>query len=136
MSTASPSAPKRRLLDKLAGSPTFLGEGTRFIGDIEGPGPFVLCGHIQGDGRIDGSLNLTMSGHWEGNVHVTRAVVAGRVTGSLTAEEKLELGKSAVIRGSVTAKTLAIAQGAVIDGDITVTGDTPITRFEEKRIGG
>jgi hypothetical protein len=28
---------------------------------------------------------------------------------------------------------LAIAQGAVVDGDITITSGAPITRFEEKR---
>ena len=50
-------------------------------------------------------------------------------------DEKLEIGQTAVIRGSVSARTIAIARGAVVDGDITVTSGTPIVRFEEKRHG-
>ena len=126
-------APKRRLLDEVPGSPTFLGEHSKFVGDLTTAGAFVLCGHIKGDGRIDGTLNLAVSGHWEGGVHAQQAVVAGRVTGDLVVEEKLEIGQTAVIRGSVSARTIAIAKGAVVDGDITVTSGTPITRFEERR---
>jgi cytoskeletal protein CcmA (bactofilin family) len=125
--------PRRRLLDAVSNSPTFIGEGTLFAGNISGAGPFVLCGHIKGDGNIDGPLNLAVSGHWEGLVPATQAVIAGRVTGDIRVDEKLEIGQTAMIRGSVAARTLAIAKGAVVDGDITVTSGAPITRFEEKR---
>jgi cytoskeletal protein CcmA (bactofilin family) len=66
-------------------------------------------------------------------VRTTQAVIAGRITGDLVVDEKLEIGHTAVIRGSVTARTIAIAKGAKVDGDITVTSGAPITRFEERR---
>jgi len=128
-----PEAPKRRLLDDVAGSPTFLGEHSEFVGNVISSGAFVLCGHVKGDGRISGTLNLAVSGHWEGAVQATQAVIAGRITGDLLVDEKLEIGHTAVIRGSVSARTIAIARGAVVDGDITVTSGAPITRFEERR---
>lgn len=127
------TSPKRRLLDKLAGSPTLVGEGTRFVGDLECTGPFVLCGQLKGDGRVEGWLNIAATAHWEGNIAAAQAVIAGKVTGSLSIAGKLEIGRSAVIHGSVAAQTIAIAQGAVVDGDIRVTGEAPIIRFEEKR---
>jgi len=46
---------------------------------------------------------------------------------------KLEIGYTAVIRGKVSARTVAIAKGAIVDGEIEVTSDTPVMRFEEKR---
>lgn len=125
--------PKRRLLDKLGGSPTVLGESTHFIGNLVSVGPFVLFGKLRGDGRIDGPLHVASTAHWEGDIEATQAIIAGHITGSLAIAGKLEIGKSAVIHGSVTAQTIAIAQGAVVDGDIRVTGQTPIVRFEEKR---
>lgn len=125
--------PRRRLLDSVSGSPTFLGEHSRFVGNLTSSGAFVLCGHVKGDGQIEGTLNLAVSGHWEGRVQAMQAVVAGRVTGDLIVDEKLEVGQTAVIRGSVKARTIAIARGAVVDGDITVTSGAPITRFEERR---
>ena len=85
--------PKRRLLDAVSSSPTFIGEGTRFDGNFSGIGPFVLCGHVKGDGRIDGPLNLAVSGHWEGEVQATQAVIAGKVTGDLRIDEKLEIAR-------------------------------------------
>jgi len=38
-----------------------------------------------------------------------------------------------VIHGSVSARTLAIAKGAIIDGEMVVTSGTAILQFEEKR---
>ena len=38
-----------------------------------------------------------------------------------------------MIRGRVTAGSIAMARGATIDGDVTVTGSEPILEFEEKR---
>jgi cytoskeletal protein CcmA (bactofilin family) len=126
-------APKRRLRDAFSGTPTFLGERTKFVGNLETSGPLVVCGHVQGDGHVDGSVNLAVGAHWEGGIHAAQAVIAGRVTGTIVIEEKLEIGQTAVIHGSVTARMLAIARGAVVDGDITITSGAPITRFEEKR---
>ena len=76
---------------------------------------------------------LSIGAHWQGDVHAKAGVIAGEVTGRVTIEEKLEIGATAVIRGSIAAKTLAIANGAVIEGDIVVTGTQPVVKFDEKR---
>jgi cytoskeletal protein CcmA (bactofilin family) len=60
-------------------------------------------------------------------------VVAGELVGSLAVTDRLEVGAAAVIRGRVSARSLAIARGAVIEGDILVTSGEPIVQFEEKR---
>ncbi len=38
-----------------------------------------------------------------------------------------------MIRGKVSARTIAIAKGAIVDGEIEVTSDSPVLQFEEKR---
>ena len=53
--------------------------------------------------------------------------------GGLIVRDKLEIGYTAVIRGKVSARTIAIAKGAIVDGEIEVTSDTPVLQFEEKR---
>jgi cytoskeletal protein CcmA (bactofilin family) len=60
-------------------------------------------------------------------------VVAGELVGSLTVADRLEVGAAAVIKGRISARSLAIARGAVIEGDILVTSGEPIVQFEEKR---
>ncbi len=125
--------PKRRLLDLLGGSPTFVAEGCRITGDFETVGPLVMCGIVRGDGHVRGALNLTAKGEWDGEIRAERGVIAGKVNGILTVEDKLEIGATAVVRARVSARAIAIAKGAVIDGELLVTSGQPIVSFEEKR---
>ncbi len=90
-----------------AATPTFIGANSVFVGNIRG------SGHIQAH----------------------QAIVAGKITGGLSVKDKLEIGYTAVIRGKVSARTVAIAKGAIVDGEIEVTSDSPMLQFEEKRDG-
>jgi cytoskeletal protein CcmA (bactofilin family) len=125
--------PRRRLLDAIAGSPTFIAEGCQVTGDVQTNGPLVVAGAIRGDGDVAGMLSMAAKSRWEGDVRAKQAVIAGEVVGHLHIEEKLEIGASAVVRGKVTARSIAIAKGAVIEGEVAVTGAQPVTRFEDKR---
>lgn len=125
--------PKRRLADRLGMSPTVISESTTVIGDVETRGPLMVSGQVKGNGRIGGTLSVSKSAHWEGDISARQAVLAGRVTGKIVVEDKLEISSSAVIEGEIVAKILAIANGARILGEVTVTSGKPILKFEEKR---
>jgi len=125
--------PKRRFLDLGEATPTFIGATSVFIGNIRGAGQFVVSGEVHGDGELDGVLNLSASGCWHGNIQAQQAIVAGKIMGGLSVKDKLEIGYTAVIRGKVSARTVAIAKGAIVDGEIEVTSDSPVVQFEEKR---
>jgi len=125
--------PKRRFLDLGEATPTFIGATSVFIGNIRGAGQFVVSGEVHGDGELDGALNLSASGCWHGNIQAQQAIVAGKIMGVLSVKDKLEIGYTAVIRGKVSARTVAIAKGAIVDGEIEVTSDSPVVQFEEKR---
>jgi cytoskeletal protein CcmA (bactofilin family) len=129
------SEPKRRFLDTSSSSPTFIGANSVFIGNIRGTGQFVVSGEVHGDGELEGALNLSASGSWHGHIQAQHAIVAGKITGGLSVKDKLEIGYTAVIRGKVSARTVAIAKGAIVDGEIEVTSDMPVVQFEEKRDG-
>jgi cytoskeletal protein CcmA (bactofilin family) len=124
---------KRRLIDSIGDSPTFIAEGVRLTGDLETPGPLVVCGAVRGDGRVGGTLRMSVTAQWDGEIHAAAAVVAGRVTGRLVVENKLEIGSTAVVRADIVARSIAVAKGAIIDGAVTVTSGQPILEFEEKR---
>jgi len=127
------SAPKRRLLDQLGSSPTFVAPGCHLTGDVEAAGAVIISGSVRGDGRIGGTLSMATGSQWDGEVHALAAVIAGSMSGRLVVEGKVEIGASAVVRADIVAGNIAIARGAVVDGEITVTGDEPIVRFEERR---
>jgi cytoskeletal protein CcmA (bactofilin family) len=125
--------PRRRLSDRTSSSPTLIGTGSRFEGNLACESDLVVAGLINGDGVVRGALTLSEGGRWEGSIQATHAVIAGEIHGSIAVTEKLEIRKSARIQGSVKAKTIAIAEGGVIDGDMAITSETPVVRYEEKR---
>ena len=90
-------------------------------------------GTVQGNGRIGGEVSISSDAQWEGDVNANCAVIAGTVIGNVTVDDKLEVGASARLRGSVTARRIAIALGAQIEGEVVCTGAEPIVEFEEKR---
>ena len=125
--------PNRRILDRPSGTLSLLASGSRVSGDIETPGALMLGGHVCGDGNIGGELSVSAEAHWEGDVHAHSAVVAGRITGCIVVRKKIEIAASAIIRGRVIACSIAMARGATIDGEITVTGNQPILEFDDRR---
>jgi len=124
---------KRRLIDQIGDSPTFVTEGSRITGDLEAVGPLVVCGAIVGDGRVAGTLHMAVTAQWHGEIHAQAAVVAGRITGRLVVEDKLEVAATAIICADIVARSIAVAKGAVIEGAVTVTSGQPVVQFEEKR---
>lgn len=125
--------PRRRLTDRVSSSPTFVGAGSKFTGNLECAGDLVVAGTVEGDGAIRGALTLAEGGRWQGQVQATNAVLAGEVQGTVTISEKLEVRSTARVHGSVIARTIAIAEGGVIDGDMSVTSGANVVRYEEKR---
>lgn len=125
--------PKRRLVDRLGMSPTVISESSTVVGDVETQGPLMVSGRVQGNGRVGGTLSMSKSAHWRGDITARQAVLAGHVVGKIVVEDKLEVSASAVIEGEIVARILAIANGARIDGEVTVTSGKPIMKFDEKR---
>jgi cytoskeletal protein CcmA (bactofilin family) len=130
------SVPKRRFFDLHSAAPTVIGLGSVIVGDVRGDGAYVVSGEVHGDGDLGGGLSLAATGVWNGHIRALEAVIAGKITGGLAVEGKLEIGYTAVIRGSVSARTIAIAKGAIVDGDIVVTSGVAVEEFEEKRKNG
>jgi len=127
------SGQKRRFFEANSATPTCIGAESVFVGNIRGPGHFVVSGEVHGDGDLQGGLNLSITGSWYGFIRAQQAIIAGKITGGLSVRDKLEIGYTAVIRGKVSARTIAIAKGAIVDGEIEVISDVPVLHFEEKR---
>lgn len=125
--------PRRRISDSVSSTPTFVGVGTELVGTLRCRGDLVVGGTAQADCIVGGSFTLSEGGVWQGRLEALNAVIAGDVIGDLVVGEKLEIRKSARIRGSVTARSIAVARGALIDGAMSVTSGAPVVSFEEKR---
>ncbi len=123
----------RRFMDSGSESTTLLGEGTRFIGKFSGRGHFLVCGEVEGDCEIEGSLTIAVDGHWNGTIRAENVVIAGQVHGEVQASGQLEVAASARVTGSLTGASIAIAEGAIIEGGVNVSGRSEPVAFSEKR---
>lgn len=124
---------KRRIGDRTSGPTTFVTEATRIAGTVTGDGPYVFCGTVEGECNINGSVTLAPSGRWHGTIRATDVVVAGEVDGDVIAAERIEVTSSARVRGSLTGHAIAVAQGAIVEGEIRVTSGQEPVHFEERR---
>jgi cytoskeletal protein CcmA (bactofilin family) len=125
---------KRRIHDSSAGPTTYIGASTKIVGTITGQGPYVFCGTVEGDCDINGPLTLAPGAIWRGTLKASDLVVAGTVEGDVVARQRVEISGTARVTGSLSGNSIAVAEGAVIEGDIKVTnGEQPVT-FQEKRV--
>jgi cytoskeletal protein CcmA (bactofilin family) len=81
------------------------------------------------DGRVEGSIevrnhHLTIgpNASIEADVAARLVTVFGKVSGSLTAEERVEIRQGATVEADLTCQTLAIQEGAYFCGKVAMTG--------------
>jgi cytoskeletal protein CcmA (bactofilin family) len=126
-------SPHRRTTDRTSTTPTLVGAGTVLTGNLKCEGDLVVGGEVVGDAVVRGSVTLSEGGRWEGKLEASNALIAGETKGALHIAGKLEIRKTARIGGFVQARTIAVAQGAVIDGEMSVTSGAPVVTYKEKR---
>ena len=126
---------KRRIQDVPTGPTTYIGPSTTIVGMITGQGPYVFCGTVEGDCDINGPLTLAEGGRWKGTLKANDVIVAGIVEGDVVARQRVEIAGTARVTGSLSGNSIAVAEGAVIEGEIKVTTGGQAVTFQEKRQG-
>ncbi|HET7609924.1 MAG TPA: polymer-forming cytoskeletal protein [Gammaproteobacteria bacterium] len=125
---------KRRIQDSANGPTTYVAASTTITGTITGKGAYVFCGSVEGDCDIEGPLTLAAGARWRGTVKATDIVVAGVVEGDVVAKQRVEILGTARITGSLSGNSIAVAEGAIIAGEIKVMNGAVPTTFQEKRV--
>ncbi|MBT8091642.1 MAG: polymer-forming cytoskeletal protein [Gammaproteobacteria bacterium] len=123
----------RRLRDRTNGAATLINQGCRITGVISGSGNYLVSGEIAGDSDVQGTITLSVDGHWEGTLRAESVIISGRMEGDIFASGKVEITATARISGNVTAEAIAVAEGAVVEGVMQTTGQSKPVKFVEKR---
>ena len=123
----------RRFRDRTAGAPTLINEGCKITGVISGTGDYQVSGEIDGDCEIDGTVSLARGGLWRGTINAQDVIISGHVEGDIIAAGKVEISDTAQITGTVTGEAIAVAEGAVVQGQMKTTGKADPVGFIEKR---
>lgn len=97
---------------------TVIGKECSFDGKINGKGLIRIDGVVDGEVTNKGDLIIGESGKVEAVLKARNITIAGQYAGTLEAEGKLELKKTASAIGTFKANDLMIEEGAIISGNL------------------
>ena len=116
--------PRERPMSSTRGQPdgaiSIIGSGMKVVGDIATEGIVRVEGQVKGTIRAGAAVVLGQNGSIEGNVYTQDAVIGGRVSGSIVAENRLELQSTCTVDGEIRtrAEHLKLEEGARFAGQV------------------
>jgi cytoskeletal protein CcmA (bactofilin family) len=107
---------------KAGGELSLISPGTVIEGKLKTEGNIRIDGKLIGDLAARANAAVGLTGSVEGTLQAKNISLAGKVHGTVTAEEKLILESKAVVRGDIRAARLVVDEGAIFDGECAMTG--------------
>lgn len=112
---------KRSNTESANSTATYVAPGTKIVGNLSGKGAYIFCGEIEGECDIDGPVTIAEGSNWKGSVRATDIKLVGTVEGDVTAKQRVEIAGSARISGSLRGASIVVSEGAVIEGEVSIT---------------
>lgn len=98
----------------------FVGHGVEFKGMLTYKGSVRIDGQFDGEIETDDTLYIGDQATVTAQIRAGSVIASGRVTGNITARERVELKSPAIIDASLQTPQLSIGTGVVMNGDITM----------------
>ena len=89
-------------------------------GHLKFAGELTFEGKLDGEIQSDGTLNLGDSAVVNGNISAQSVIVRGKITGNITAKEKIDIKAKTELFGDIRASRLAIEEGVTFVGKTEV----------------
>jgi cytoskeletal protein CcmA (bactofilin family) len=128
-----PRAPRKRI-DSLIGAGTTVNGDIAFSGGLRVDGKVI--GKVTTHDNQPGTLVISEQARIDGEVRVSHVVVNGAVSGSLIANDYLELQAKARVNGDVTYRMLEMHFGAIVEGKLMHSEPESASIFELRRASG
>jgi cytoskeletal protein CcmA (bactofilin family) len=104
-------------------------------------GDIATDGTVRVDGRIDGTLHradtliIGAGGAVIGNIEAREVVVGGELTGDLSVRGRVEIQKTATVRGDIRAAAVGLEEGGTVHGHVLVRSlDAEMPVIGERRL--
>ena len=95
-----------------------LGPSDSLEGKLNYSGSINVQGRAEGELHVSGNIDVAQGATVKALLEGANVTVRGDVEGTLTARDKLTLGKNAKLSGDVTVKRLQIEDGASLNGHV------------------
>jgi cytoskeletal protein CcmA (bactofilin family) len=107
----------------LSGDLAQIGKSVVIKGDLTGSEDLYVDGQVEGSIALKtNSLTVGPNGQVKASVEAKGVVVQGKLEGNVTASDRVELRKSAVVTGDITTQRISIEEGAYLKGKVDIQG--------------
>jgi cytoskeletal protein CcmA (bactofilin family) len=97
---------------------SIVGPGMKVTGDCDTEGTLRIEGVVEGTVRAGKAVVVGKDGVVQGDIVTQDAVIGGRVTGTVTAESRLELQATCLIEGEIRARRIKLDEGGKVNGKV------------------
>jgi cytoskeletal protein CcmA (bactofilin family) len=98
-----------------------IGKSISIKGDVVGDEDTILEGRVEGRVSLrNHHLTIGPNGDVQGEVAAKQVTVVGKISGNVIASERIEVRETGRIQGDLIAPRLTVAEGAIINGAITM----------------
>ncbi len=84
-----------------------------------------LIGHVQASSDQAVAVVVSPTGHVQGDIMARRVVIAGRVSGHIHAQDRVELHAGCLVQGDIKYGSIAIEHGARVLGLLLQVDEAP-----------
>ncbi|MHB8590308.1 MAG: bactofilin family protein [Candidatus Dormibacteraceae bacterium] len=95
-----------------------LGPSDSLEGKLTYDGHMHVQGRAEGEFRVTGNIDIAAGATVKALLEASSLTVEGEVEGTLTARDKLTLGRSAKLNGDLHVRRLQIEDGATLNGQV------------------
>src|SRR5574337_503124 len=114
----------------------FLGEGTSFSGALQFEGTVRVDGQFEGEVSGSDLLIIGETAAVRADIQVGTLVVGGRAEGNITARKRVELLPTAQVSGIIKTPSLAVREGAILNGSCEMRREeAKVVHLSQKRGG-
>jgi cytoskeletal protein CcmA (bactofilin family) len=104
-------------------------------GEITGRDDLFIDGEVQGKIRLEqGKVTIGPNGRVTADVEAQEIVIRGRVKGTLTGRDRVEIGKTGHATGDVITQRIFVEDGAEIHGSVEIKRAEPVQEKKKPAI--
>jgi cytoskeletal protein CcmA (bactofilin family) len=120
-SGTDPAARGERPMSTPASGLAQIGKSVMIKGELSGSEDLYLDGLVEGSIALKGnSLTVGPNGQVKASVDAKGVVVQGKLEGNIQASDRVDLRKSAIVTGDITAQRISIEEGAFLKGKVDI----------------
>jgi cytoskeletal protein CcmA (bactofilin family) len=104
---------------------TYFGPNVTIDGTISGTEPVLIEGTVRGKINLAADLRIGTKARVEATVHAKNVSIEGKLTGDVSADDRVELVLTATVDGNIKAPKIVVAEGAKFRGSVDMGSARP-----------